>query len=175
MSLICPSYRRVFSFWFVVQLLRCYWKVVVQANYAVPIWEKLHILLQFSASWDHVVVIEWVRYRLDVQGIVVRFPARARNICLFQGLQVGSAADPASYLVGTWAPSRGVNRSEREVDHSPQSSIELKNEWSYTSSSTYSFTVWTGTAFSVLCARSNCFLLLPNLLQSCVFLRFQRL
>jgi hypothetical protein len=39
---------------------------------------------------------------------------------------------PPSQLVAE-RPSPGVKRPGREVDHSPPSSAEIKNEWSYTS------------------------------------------
>jgi hypothetical protein len=38
----------------------------------------------------------------------------------------------------TW----GVKRLGRETDHSPPSSAEAKNEWSYTSTPQYAFMVW---------------------------------
>jgi hypothetical protein len=36
----------------------------------------------------------------------------------------------------------GVKRLGREADHSPQSSTEVKNEWSYTSTPQYVFMAW---------------------------------
>ena len=38
----------------------------------------------------------------------------------------------------------GVKRPGREVHHSPPSSAEAKNVWSYTSTPTYTFMAWTG-------------------------------
>ena len=72
---------------------------------------------------------------------MVSLPAGVIDFFLFQGLQVVSGADPAFCLVGTGASFRGVNRPGREVDHSPQSSPELKNEWSCSSAPTYAFTM----------------------------------
>jgi hypothetical protein len=40
---------------------------------------------------------------------------------------------PASYPIGTRGPFPGVKRPGREADHSPPSSVEVKNVWSYTS------------------------------------------
>jgi hypothetical protein len=40
------------------------------------------------------------------------------------------------------ALSLGVKRPEREVDHSPPSSAEVKNTWSYTSTPQYAFMAW---------------------------------
>jgi len=42
-------------------------------------------------------------------------------------------AHPASYPVGTGVIFSGVMRPEREADHSPPSSAEVKNAWRYTS------------------------------------------
>jgi hypothetical protein len=40
------------------------------------------------------------------------------------------------------AVSLGVKRPGHEADHSPPSSAEVKNVWSYTSTSQYAFMVW---------------------------------
>jgi hypothetical protein len=42
-------------------------------------------------------------------------------------VQTGSGAHPASYPKGTSALSSGLKRPEREADHSPLSSAEVKN------------------------------------------------
>jgi hypothetical protein len=108
---------------------------------------------------------KWVLYRLNVRSIVVRFPAEAIDFYPLQGQQVGSEADPASCWVGTGAAYRGINRSGRDVDHSPQSSPELKNEWSCGSAAAYAIMMWRGAAF-MFCAQevtaSFCFLISFN-------------
>jgi hypothetical protein len=38
--------------------------------------------------------------------------------------------------------SLGVKRPRREADHSPPSSAEVKNAWSYTSTPPYVFIAW---------------------------------
>jgi hypothetical protein len=48
-------------------------------------------------------------------------------------VQTGSGAHPASYPMGTRDFSVGVKREGREVDHSPPSSAEIENAWSYNS------------------------------------------
>jgi hypothetical protein len=48
-------------------------------------------------------------------------------------VQSGFGAYPVSCLMGTGAPSPRVKRPGREADHSPPSSAEVKNAWSYTS------------------------------------------
>jgi hypothetical protein len=52
--------------------------------------------------------------------------------------------DPTQHPVQwvTWAPSPEVKWSGREYGHSPPSSAEVKNAWSYTSTSPYAFTTW---------------------------------
>jgi hypothetical protein len=40
------------------------------------------------------------------------------------------------------ALSMGVKRPEHEADHSPSSSAEVKNAWSYTSTPRYVFIAW---------------------------------
>jgi hypothetical protein len=54
--------------------------------------------------------------------------AAVRDSCLRQNVQTGSGAQP----VGTEILSR-VKRPGRDVDHSPPSNAEVKNEWSSTS------------------------------------------
>jgi hypothetical protein len=45
----------------------------------------------------------------------------------------------------------GVKRQEREVNHTPPSSAEVKNKWSYTSTlPTYDFMAWIRKNFAFL-------------------------
>jgi hypothetical protein len=69
---------------------------------------------------------------LDDQGYGVRFPAGAGDFSLHHRVRNGSGAHPASYRV-PGALSLVVKRPRREADHSPPSSAEVKNAWSYTS------------------------------------------
>jgi hypothetical protein len=71
-------------------------------------------------------------YRLDDQGSRVWFSVGAGNFSLHCHIQNGSGAHPASYPMGTKGFSLGVKRPGREADHSPPSSAEVKNDWSYT-------------------------------------------
>jgi len=61
-----------------------------------------------------------------------------------QIFQTGSGVKPASYSMGTGFLSRGVKRSEREVDHSFPSTAEVNNGSIYTTISHYAFITWTG-------------------------------
>jgi hypothetical protein len=67
-------------------------------------------------------------YGLDDRGSKVRFPEGVGNFSLHHRLQNGSAADPASYPMGTRGSFLGVKRLGREADHWPPSSAEVK-EW----------------------------------------------
>jgi hypothetical protein len=87
-------------------------------------------------------------YGLDGRG---SFPGGARDISPFHSVQSGSAADLASYPMGTGGSFHGgrVKRLRREADHSPQSSAEVQGWWSYTSTPPHVFIAWqliTGTA-----------------------------
>jgi hypothetical protein len=44
---------------------------------------------------------------------------------------------------GYWSSFPGIKRPGCEVDHSPPSNAEIKNEWSYTSAPLYAFMAWT--------------------------------
>jgi hypothetical protein len=72
-------------------------------------------------------------YGLDDQGSGVRFPEGAGNFSLHHRIQNGSGSHPASYPIGTRGSFPGVKRLGREANHSPPSSAEVKNAWSYTS------------------------------------------
>jgi hypothetical protein len=81
-------------------------------------------------------------YGLDDRGSRVRLPAGAGYFSLHHRIQNGSGAHPASYPMGTRGFSLGVKRPERKADHSPPSSAEVKNAWSYTSTPQYVFMAW---------------------------------
>jgi hypothetical protein len=61
-------------------------------------------------------------YGLDFRMSGVRFPAAAGNFSLWDRVQAGSGAHPASYPMGAGgAVSLGVKRPGREADRSPPS------------------------------------------------------
>jgi len=68
----------------------------------------------------------------------VRTPSQARDFSLLQNISTGSVVHPASYWNGTWVLF-WVMRSGHEADYSPPPSAEVKDEWSYTSTSPLSF------------------------------------
>jgi hypothetical protein len=76
---------------------------------------------------------------------MVRVPAGAGDFSLHHRIQTGSGAHPASYPMGTSGslPEEGVLKQlGREADHSPPSSAEVKNAWSYTSAPPVPFMAW---------------------------------
>jgi hypothetical protein len=81
-------------------------------------------------------------YGLDDRCSRVRFSAGAGNFFLHHRVQNGSGAHPASYPMGTRGSSPRVKRPGCEADHSPPSSAEVKNAWSYTSTPQYTSMAW---------------------------------
>jgi hypothetical protein len=81
-------------------------------------------------------------YGLDDRGSRVRFSAGAGNFSLHHPVQNGSGPTKPPIQWVSRALSLGVKRPGREADHSPPSSAEVKNAWSYTSTPQYVFMVW---------------------------------
>jgi hypothetical protein len=68
-------------------------------------------------------------YKLDNWAIRVRSLAEAKDFSSSLYVQTGPGAHPAPYPVGTRGPSPGHKvQLERDADHSPPSSAEVKNE-----------------------------------------------
>jgi hypothetical protein len=67
------------------------------------------------------------------------FTACYRDSFSFYVVQTGSGVHPASYLKVPGALSPGVKLQEREADHSPPASAEVKKMWIYTSTPPYVF------------------------------------
>jgi hypothetical protein len=75
---------------------------------------------------------------------VLEFDSR-RGLGIFLFTTVSRTALGATQPPIQWVPralSLGVKRLGREADHSPPSSAEVKNEWSYTSTPRYIFMAW---------------------------------
>ena len=67
-------------------------------------------------------------YGLDCRAIVFRFPARSSRLSILEKVNIGPAAQPASYSVGTvFLPE--IKRPESEADHSALFSAEVRNKW----------------------------------------------
>jgi hypothetical protein len=63
------------------------------------------------------------------------------EFCFHNRVQIGSGAKPASHRTGAGDTFPRTKRPERESDHSPPSSAEVRNAWSY-SSTPYIFKTW---------------------------------
>jgi hypothetical protein len=82
-------------------------------------------------------------YGLDDRGSRFRFPAGGLGIFLFATvfrMAMGPTQPPIQWVAG--ALSLGVKRLRREAGHSPLSSAEVKNAWSYISTPQYVFMAW---------------------------------
>jgi hypothetical protein len=81
-------------------------------------------------------------YGLDDRGSRVRFPTGAANILFITASRraLGPTQPPIQWVPGSL--SLVVKRPGREADHSPPSSAEVNNVWSYTSSPQYALTAW---------------------------------
>jgi hypothetical protein len=76
---------------------------------------------------------QWYSAVLRAYWSGVRVSAEAGNFPFHHCVQNGSGAQPASYPMGNRAISLGLKRPGHEADHSPPSSADVKNAWSYTS------------------------------------------
>jgi hypothetical protein len=86
-------------------------------------------------------------------GAWVQILAESRNFSLLQNVQTDSEAHPITHSMGIGVLPRGIKRPRREVDHSPPSSAEVKNEWSYTSTPTNFIFLFNGLATDFECER----------------------
>jgi hypothetical protein len=75
-------------------------------------------------SWDIVVGIA-TGYGLEGQGVGFRVPVESR-IYTSPIVQTVSGVHPTSYTMGTGSSFSWVKRPEREADHSPPTSAEVK-------------------------------------------------
>jgi hypothetical protein len=91
------------------------------------------------------------RRRDSAFGIVTRLRSERPGFDSRQGqgyfslrhrIQTGSGAHPVSYPVGTRNYFRGVKLPGREADNWFPFSTEVKNAWSYTSTSSYVIMAW---------------------------------
>jgi hypothetical protein len=76
----------------------------------------------------------------------VRIPVGAMDVSL-RNVQIGSRSPPSPLSSEHRGSFQGLSQLEREVNYSPTSSAEVKNEWSYTSVPPYAFMAWTLTPY----------------------------
>jgi hypothetical protein len=86
---------------------------------------QIYVVLNLMKSRDSSVGTA-LGYGLDDRGSRVRFPEGAGNFSLHHRVQNGSGAHPTSYPMGSRGSFLGVKRPEREIDHSPPYSAEVK-------------------------------------------------
>jgi hypothetical protein len=70
-------------------------------------------------------------------------PCRGWDFFFFiaaSGPALGHTERPVQWVSGAVSPD--VKRPRREADHSPASTAEVKNAWSYTSTPPYVFMAW---------------------------------
>jgi hypothetical protein len=98
--------------------------------------------------WNLIIFINW--YTI-YGGIALGYGLHERGFESRQGLRIFLFATVSRPALGFTQPltqcvpgalSLGVKWPGREADHSPPSSAEVKNEWSYTSTPQYAFVAW---------------------------------
>jgi hypothetical protein len=72
-------------------------------------------------------------YGLDDWGSRVRFPVEAGNFSLHHRVQDGSGPTKPPIQLVPGVHTLGIKWLGREADHLPQSSAQVNNAWSYTS------------------------------------------
>jgi hypothetical protein len=134
--------------------MKTYWKVEVQFH--VFIISVLDVG-EWAASrsgrfspWERAYSIHWTggwvcpRSGWEADTYINGFDSqRGLEICLFNTASrtaMGPTQPPTQWVAG--ALSLGVKWPGREADHSPPSSAEIKNAWSYTSTPQYVFMAW---------------------------------
>jgi hypothetical protein len=94
---------------------------------------ELTLLLLFndnSVKWDQMNCdnsVQWPGYRMNDTNIFT-FPIRETDFSLSQNDQTGCGPHPVLFIGSL---SLGINRPEREINHSPPSNADLKSEWSH--------------------------------------------
>lgn len=86
--------------------------------------------------------------RLRAERSGVQIPAGARNFILSINVHTGSGPTKPPIKWALRGFSAGVKQPVHESDHSSVSSVEARNEWSYTSASIYALMTSTGTMSS---------------------------
>jgi hypothetical protein len=85
-------------------------------------------------------IAQWYSAGLRGGWSGVRVPEGAGNFSTVSRPALGPTQPPIQWVLGTL--SLEVKRPGREGDHSPPSSAEVKNAWSYTSGLLYIFMSW---------------------------------
>jgi hypothetical protein len=119
------------------------WSLFVITKYRINMSSDTYFTVPTysSKSRDSSVSIA-LGHGLDDRGSRVRFPAGAGNFLFTTAFRtaLGPNQPPIQWVPG--ALSLGIKWPGREADHSPPSSAEVKNSWTYTSTPQYAFMVW---------------------------------
>ena len=78
------------------------------------LYHQTHSKLNEQPMYSLFGYANWYRGRVGVRGIVVRFPAREKGLCLLHSVKTGSWANQASYSMVKQDGGRAVSK----VDHS---------------------------------------------------------
>jgi hypothetical protein len=97
---------------------------------------KIYVYLILHRGRDSVVGIA-VSYGLDDRGVGVQVPVKNFLFSKSSRPALRSTQPPIQWVPGALSP--GIMRPEREVDHSPPTSAEVKKMWIYTSTPPYAF------------------------------------
>jgi hypothetical protein len=102
---------------------------------------RVYLYQTYVRQWDSA-----LGYGLDVPGFG---PDRGKN---FHFSKASSPALGPTQPHIQWVPEffPDAEGPERDIDQSPPSSAEVKNDWNYTSAPPYVFTAWTGTTLLYL-------------------------
>jgi hypothetical protein len=100
--------------------LRGYWSVDIFNHFLTCDHTFRILFVGFGIAQS----IYWLSIGLDGRGSI---PNRIRSFSFLHSVQTGTEANPASYPKITGVISLEVKRPEREANHSPPSSVEIKN------------------------------------------------
>jgi hypothetical protein len=92
----------------------------------------------------------WLGHRLDTWGIVFWFPSGTRNLPSHRNVQTGWGAHPGTYSMNNGVLTPDVKRPGRGANHLPPSRIDIRNEGSRHSISTYALNACTGITLPLL-------------------------
>ena len=76
------------------------------------------------------VALQWQGHKLEFRGIMVQFPAGARDVSLLQTFQTDTGTHPASGSMRSGDSVHGVKQPKRKSDHSLPSSVKVQKDGS---------------------------------------------
>jgi hypothetical protein len=101
----------------------------------VKLTTHLHLVSRSQNAWSY------LHSPICIHGVVLKL----KSTFTFTFTTVSRQALGRTQYPIQWVPqalSLRLKRPKREADHSPPSSSEVKNEWSYTSTLQYAFMAW---------------------------------